>query len=510
VPQNWPTLNIQFPTKKAFQLAKRPSDGRPRSVSHQLYDSIKAQIAAGVYAPGARLASTRALAAELGLSRTTVSAAYDQLIAEGYLETRPGARPRVAPNILPAPRKTTDQRPPAKTAPPRLSAIGRRIAAANGPAWSGAPRPHADFRSGELADDDFPRLPWKRALTAAAMQRTSRLRYDDPRGVAELRAALQGYLWRARGLRCDAQQIIVVNGSQQALDLCARLLIDAGDRVVIENPCYQMARQVCVVAGATLVPIPVDRDGLQTDRLAAIRTARVAFVTPSHQFPLGGVLSVERRQALLAWARRSGALVIEDDYDGEYRFDTRPIEALQSLDDSGVVLYAGTLSKTLSPLLRLGYLVVPPALAETFAAAKQLADRHAPRLEQAALAALITEGSYERHVRRVRRRNAQRRAAVLAAIASDLGDRVTIAGAAAGLHLVVWFNDLPQRREADLIVRARAADLGLHPITPLYDPAATRERPDKAGIVLGYAALDERTIRQGIRRLASVLDELGA
>ncbi|MEW6643217.1 MAG: PLP-dependent aminotransferase family protein [Pseudomonadota bacterium] len=485
-------------------MATRP-DGRPRSVSQQLYDSIKAQIAAGIYAPGARLASSRALAAELGLSRTTVTAAYDQLVAEGYLETKPGARPRVAPNIKPVPLKTASRRTPAN-APPRLSAIGRRIAAANATSWSGAPRPQADFRSGELAGDDFPRPPWKRALMAAAMRRTPRLRYDDPRGAAELRTALQGYLWRARGLRCDVQQIIVVNGSQQALDLCARLLIDPADRVVIENPCYQMARQVFAVAGATLAPIAVDKDGLRTDRLGAIKTARAAFVTPSHQFPLGGVLSVERRQALLTWARRVGAYVIEDDYDGEYRFDTRPIEALQSLDDSGVAIYVGTLSKTLSPLLRLGYLVVPPALADVFAAAKQLADRHTPRLEQAALASLIADGNYERHVRRVRRRNAERRTAALAAITSELGDRVTIAGAAAGLHLVLWFNDIPQRREGDLVTRALAAGIGLHPITPLYDPAAPAERPDKAGIVLGYAALDERTIRHGIRRLATVLD----
>jgi GntR family transcriptional regulator/MocR family aminotransferase len=359
----------------------------------------------------------------------------------------------------------------------------------------------ADFRYGEVAAADFPVLAWRKAVGGALLRRRGRLRYGDPRGSAELRTALQGYLWRARGLRCEADQVVVVNGSQQGLDLCARLLVDPGDRVVMEDPGYALARQVFLAAGAEVVPVAVDREGLRTERLPA---ARLAYATPSHQFPLGGVLSAARRRELLAWAARHGAYVIEDDYDSEYRFDIAPIPPLQALDEAGQVIYLGTVSKTLSPTLRLGYLVVPAALAEAFALAKRLTDRHAPALEQEALAELIASGTYERHVRRVRRRNGERRAVLLAALSASLGDAVTVAGADAGLHLVVWLNRVPRGQEEALVARAQAAGLGLYPVTPLYacPPAA---RPDTAGLVMGYAALDEQAIRRGARLLAEIL-----
>lgn len=510
MPENWLIINIQLSTKMVVQLPKPAMHpgGRRRPVSQQIYDSIKAQIAEGLYGAGKSLPSTRSLATELGVSRTTVTAAYDQLVAEGYLDTRQGAKAKVKAQAALKVRPVApgaDRRATASRAV-RLSAFGRRVVGFPPP--QDMPRLASDFRYGDLSASDFPTLAWRRALNATLLRRQPRLTYDDPRGAADLRFALQGYLWRARGLRCNADEIIVVNGSQQALDLCTRLLVDPGDRVVIENPCYPAARQTFAAAGATLIPIRVDQDGLQTDRLAAAKTARFAFITPSHQFPLGSVMSVNRRQQLLAWAQRIGAYVIEDDYDGEYRFDTRPIEALQTLDSAGVVIYVGTLSKTLSPRLRLGYLVVPPALADAFVAAKRLADRHAPSPEQMALATFIASGGYERHVRRIRRRNGERRAAALAAMSAEFGDRVTVVGAAAGLHMVVWFNDLSRRQEADFIARARAAEVGVYPVTPLYDHPASRDRPDMAGIVLGYAGLDERAIRNGMRRLAAVLDQL--
>jgi GntR family transcriptional regulator / MocR family aminotransferase len=261
-----------------------------------------------------------------------------------------------------------------------------------------------------------------------------RLRYGDPCGSPDLRTALQGYLWRARGLRCEPDRIVVVNGSQQGIDLCARLLLDPGDRVVMEDPGYNLARQAFSAAGADLIPVAVDREGMRTGELPA---ARLAYTTPSHQFPLGSVMSAGRRRDLLAWAQRTGAYVIEDDYDSEYRFDIAPIPPLQALDGAGRVIYLGTVSKTLSPTLRLGYLVVPTALTAIFAEAKRLADRHTPSLEQEALTDLIGSGGYERHVRRVRRRNGQRRAALLAALSVTLGDEVTVVGADAGLHVVV-------------------------------------------------------------------------
>jgi GntR family transcriptional regulator/MocR family aminotransferase len=476
-------------------------------VTQRICAAIKAQIGSGRLDPGARLPSTRSLAAEWGVSRTTVTAAYEQLIAEGYLESRQGARAKVAQglggaSVQPGPL------PPAP-GPDRLSAFGQRLAEFPLPSSAATTSLVADFRYGDLSAADFPMLAWRKAVTGVILRRQPRLRYDDPCGSPSLRAALQGYLWRARGLRCDPQQIIVVNGSQQGLDLCARLLLDPGDHAVVEDPGYNLARQVFLAAGAELCPVSVDRDGMRTEDLPP---ARLAYVTPSHQFPLGGVMSAGRRRELLAWARYAGAHVIEDDYDSEYRFDIAPIPPLQALDDTGRVIYLGTVSKTLSPTLRLGYVVVPKALSAAFAKAKRLADRHAPSLEQEALAELIRSGAYERHVRRVRRRNGERRAALLAALSANLGDAVTVAGAEAGLHVVVWLNPVPRVREDALIGRAQAAGLGLYPVGPLYASASASaaDRPDVAGLVLGYASLDERTIERGVRILKEVLDAFTA
>src|SRR5215218_4582972 len=275
----------------------------------------------------------------------------------------------------------------------------------------------------------------------------------------------------------------------------------------MEDPGYALARQVFLAARAEVVPVAVNREGLRTEGLPA---ARLAYATPSHQFPLGGVMSAGRRRELLAWARRTGAHVVEDDYDSEYRFDIAPIPPLQAMDDAGRVIYLGTVSKTLSPTLRLGYLTVPAALAPAFARAKRLTDRHSPGLEQEALADLIESGGYERHVRRVRRRNGERRAALLSALSATLGDAVTVVGADAGLHVVVWLNRVPRTQEEALIAWAQAAGLGVHPVTPLYAPAPAAARPDAAGLVMGYASLDERTIARGVRMLREVLEAFAA
>lgn len=480
------------------QFARESGRG---STAREIGEAIKVQIKSGAYAPGTRLPSTRAFATEWGVSRTTVTAAYEQLVAEGYLETRQGARAMVARGLSPGPAPSKPRA--ASTARPRLSAYGRRVAALPSPAPLDAGRMIADFRYGDLAAADFPALVWKRAIGAAVLRRPPRLRYGDPAGSPELRSALQAYLWRARGLRCSADQIVVVNGSQQGLDLCARLLIDPGERVILENPCYALARQAFVAAGAETIPRTVDAQGMRTDGLPA---ARLAFVTPSHQFPLGSVMSVGRRRELLAWARRHRAYVVEDDYDGEYRFDIRPIPPMQTLDDAERVIYLGTVSKTLSPTLRLGYLVVPEALRAAFGKAKRLMDRHTATLEQDALASLITNGVYERHVRRIRRKNGARRSALLNALSEALGDSMTIAGADAGLHAVIWLNHIPRKREGALLARANEAGIGLYAISPLYDAGAGQ--PDRVGLVMGYAALDERSIAQGVRNMAGIIREL--
>ncbi|MGA1855407.1 PLP-dependent aminotransferase family protein [Azospirillum sp. 11R-A] len=499
-----------------------PQPDGVRTIASRIVNAIRAQIADSVYPPGSRLPSSRALAADLGVSRTTVTAVYEQLAAEGYLEVRQGARPQVPEGLRlaglrPDGLKRGDLKtvsPDTGAPPPRLSQFGRRLAGLPMPDPPGTGAPIIDFRYGELAASDFPVLPWKRAVDAAILCRPTRLRYGDPSGSPELRSALQAYLWRARGLRCDPDQIVVVNGSQQGLDLCVRLLLDPGEPAVVEDPCYAAARDILAATGARLIPRTVDREGMRTERLPP---ARLAYVTPSHQFPLGSVMSVSRRRDLLAWAQSCGAIVIEDDYDGEYRFDVAPIPTLQTLDraldGAGRVIYLGTVSKTLSPALRLGYLVVPRPLIQPFRAAKRLADRHTPALEQSALANLLASGAYERHVRRVRRRNGERRAALLAALRTRFGDGVRVDGAEAGLHVVAWLTRFPLEREAMIVSAARAAGVGVYPITPLYDPSSLSgrpdsDRPDHPGLVIGYAGLEDHEIAQGIERLGAALDSL--
>ena len=471
-------------------------------ITRRICEAIKGQIGTGLLSPGARLPSTRSLAAEWGVSRTTVTAAYDQLIAEGYLETRQGARAQVAQGLGRS--STHPDRSSRAARPDRLSAFARRVADFSVPLVASKERLVADFRYGDLAASDFPTLAWRKAVTGALLRYRPRLRYDDPSGSTALRSALQSYLWRARGLRCEPDNIVVVNGSQQGLDLSTRLLLDPGDRVVMENPGYNLARQVFLAARAEVVPVDVDQEGMKTEGLPR---ARLAYTTPSHQFPLGCVMSAGRRRELLAWAQRTGAYIIEDDYDSEYRFDIAPISPLQALDGAGRVIYSGTVSKTLSPTLRLGYLAVPAALTSVFAKAKRLADRHTPSLEQDALADLIESGAYERHVRRVRRKNAERRTTLLAALSSTLGDAVTVVGADAGLHVVAWVNRVPREWEDVLIARAHEAGVGVYPVAPLYAPAPMA-LPETAGLVMGYASLDEKAIERGVRALKKILETL--
>lgn len=476
--------------------------------AREIYEALRDQILGGVFGTDGPLPSSRALALELGVSRTTVTVAYEQLLAEGFITVRHGARARVVPAVVPAvAHRTIGPGSPKRAGPIHLSAYGQRIREIAPSRDPVANKLIADFRHGDLASSDFPVAIWKRAMNAAMAPRPDRLSYNDPRGSRRLRMALQGYLWRARTLRCELEQIIIVNGSQQGLDLCARLLLDGDDRFVIENPCYDMARQAFAATGASPISIAVDDDGLDTDLLAGVE-ARLAYVTPSHQFPLGGVLPISRRHQLLEWARRQRAYVIEDDYDSEYRYDINPVPPLHALEDADHVIYLGTLSKTLSPTLRIGYLVVPLELQEVFATAKRLADRHSPVTEQEALASLIESGAYESHVRRVRRLNHERRETLLNALRHRFGDKVAIQGADAGLHVVAWFSEVPRSLEPALLERAHHAGVGVHSISPLYDPDAHGIRADQVGLVMGYAALGTRQIERGIHLLAEAVEQV--
>lgn len=483
--------------------ATPPRHRNPRATGagRRIYELLRTQIANGTLPAGALAPSTRALAADLGVSRTTVTAAYEQLAAEGFLATAAGRVARIAGPLTAAAAPGAHAAHRARPAP-ALSEAGRRIAALELPSVPPAAPARIDFLYGALASRDFPALAWRRAYHAQVLQQQPSLYYVAPEGDAALRRALQAYLRRARGLACDAEQILVVHGSQQAIDLCARLLLDPGDGFVFEDPGYLMARRCFEAAGARLLATPVDAHGLETASLPKAPGARLAYVTPSHQFPLGGVLPIGRRLELLQWARRQRAWVIEDDYDGEFRYGQRPIDALQSIDPDGRVIYVGTFSKALSPQLRLGYLVLPHALVPVFRQAKRLADRHAPVLEQRVLATLIDSGAYERHVRRMRREHERRRAALLDAVARHLPADAQVAGAAAGLHVVLWLPSLRSKDEAALASAARAQGVGVYPVSPLFAGPARGAAARPAGLVLGYAGLTAGQIEQGVRILA--------
>ena len=465
----------------------------------RLYHALKSTIREGRLAPDARLPSTRELATDLRVSRNTVMLAYEQLLAEGYVVTRDRATTSVA-RALPAPAAPKSSRPGPTRAGP-VSAYARRLLRRLDAPLVRASRPglRYDFRYGEPSIDEFPREIWRRLLAARA-RRTARdaFGYASPAGYAPLRAALADYLKRARGVVCDADQIVITSGSQQGFDLATRVLLDPGDVAVVEEPHYPGVTIPFEAAGARLVRVPVDGGGLQTSRLPA--RARVAYVTPCHQFPTGVIMPLERRLALLAWAGRAGAWVIEDDYVSEFRYEGRPLEALQSLDRDGRVIYVGTFSKTLFPALRIGYLVLPASLVPAFVAAKWATDRFSATLAQEALADFITSGQFERYLRRAGNRNAARRRALIGGLRQHFGDRVEIAGENTGVHLVVWLKDVPPRDLAAVIARAREGGVGLYPVAPFH-----ASPPSRAGLLFGYASLTEADIRAGIRRMADTI-----
>ncbi|KXV13411.1 GntR family transcriptional regulator [Caballeronia megalochromosomata] len=471
----------------------------------RIYALLRAQIADGTLPAGAPVPSTRALAADLGVSRTTVTSAYEQLAAEGFLVISAGRVARVAtppmPLAPPGPAR-------AARASPSLSGYGRRVADLPMPVFAPAKSGSIDFLYGAVSARDFPSLIWKRAYQTELRHQPDSLYYVAPEGDASLRRALQAYLGRARGLVCDSEQIVVVNGTQQALDLCARVLLDAGNAFAFEDPGYLIARHCFEASGGVPLPVPVDEHGLDTRRLPADGRARLAYVTPSHQFPLGGVLPVGRRLELLDWAQRHDAWIIEDDYDGEFRYGQRPIDALQSIDSNGRVIYIGTFSKALSPHLRLGYMILPHDLVPVFRQAKRLSDRHCAVIDQRVLASLIEGGVYERHVRRVRREYERRRAALLDAIAHLLPRSAQVTGTAAGLHITLWLPFLDSNDEAALMAAARDLGVGVYPVSPLYAAPKVAAQTRPAGLILGYASVPVDEIRKGIRILAGVIGHL--
>ncbi|WP_437958690.1 PLP-dependent aminotransferase family protein [Sorangium sp. So ce119] len=481
-----------------------PASSAP--LHRQVYEALRGAIFAGRLRSGSKLPSTRALAAHLGLSRNTVLGAYAQLLAEGYLRGRIGSGTYVA-DALPEHLLLAGREPAPRPAPPpggaALSRRGALVASAASPfrRASSPPGPAGlAFQVGAPAYDAYPAAAWGR-LMSRRWDRSWRalLPRHEPQGYAPLRRAIADYLVTARGVRCTPDQVIVVSGAQQAISLAAEVLLDPGDPVWVEDPGYTAARSALVAAGAIPVPVPVDGEGLDVAAGArASAPARLAVVTPSHQFPLGVTMSPGRRLALLDWARSSGGWVFEDDYDSEFRYAGRPLAALQGLSPDARVIYAGTFSKVLSPSLRLGYLVVPEALVDAFVAAKVLADVSSPPLEQAVLADFMAEGYFARHVRRMRVLYERRQAALVAAAGRELAGLLEVPPAPAGMHLLGW---LPAGR-ADGVAAERAAANGVRCV------ALSELRVDTAGrgaLLLGYAAVPEDEIDEGVRRLRTAL-----
>jgi GntR family transcriptional regulator / MocR family aminotransferase len=471
----------------------------------QVYRAIRIAILRGKLPRGQRLPSSRTLATEAGVSRNTVLLAYAQLLDEGYAVGRRGSGTYVPPELpddLTAIAQPISHPLPTRSsvAEPRLSRFGTRIHDWNVRWTAGRSDLPYDFRYGRPGFDDFPHQQWHRILVRRARHAAAAdLDYSSPGGAPELRAAIADYLQRSRAVRCTPAQIIIVNGSQQGLDLAARVLVDAGASVLLEEPHYAGARIVFAAAGARIVTAPVDTEGLDlSSRTLAKQTARLAYVTPSHQFPTGVIMSLTRRLALLAWAERANAYVLEDDYDSEYRYAGRPVESLQGLDRTGRVIYLGTFSKLMFPALRIGYLVLSDPLVRPFLTAKALTDTGSSTLEQLALADFMREGHFERHIRRSRARNAARRTALLEAIDTHLD--VEVSGANAGLHVLIWFNNIRAAQVRPLIKRAAAAGVGVYSVAPFYTRA-----PERAGLLLGYASLTAEQIREGIRRLGGIV-----
>jgi len=466
----------------------------------QLYDWFRRVITDGQMRPGQRVPSTRSLAAELKISRIPVLNAYEQLLAEGYLETFIGAGTCVARSI-PDDALSAQASKARKGLQEIVEKMGPRRISRRGAALTHVPTQSwldnlGAFRVSLPALDHFPIRVWSK-LVARHSRKPTRgiMAYGNAMGQLSLREAIADYLGAVRAVRCEASQILVTTGSQQGLQLSAQVLLDSEDPVWMEEPGYPGARQAFMTALAHLVPVPVDHQGMNiAEMIRRGHTARAVYITPSHQYPLGMTMSATRRMLLLNWAVRTGAWIIEDDYDSEYRFGSRPIASLQGLDTDGRVIYVGTFSKVMFPALRLGYVVVPKDLVSAFSAARDAADIFSSTLYQAVLTDFIREGHFARHIRRMRMLYMERRRALVKAIQTQMADMIEVIGAEAGMHLVAL---LPPGTN-DVAVSRKAAQKGVSamPLSICYSKPPTR-----GGLILGYGGANAHQIHDGIRKL---------
>ena len=483
-------------------------DHRKRTpVYRQLYEWFRKAITNGQLRPGQRVPSTRALCAELNVSRIPVLNAYDQLLAEGYFKTFVGAGTCVAAsipddalNVQDSRAKKSSRESVEKQGPRRMSRRGTELTREQPQSWLdnlGA------FRVSLPALDHFPIREWAK-LVARHSRRPGRatMAYGDAMGYLPFREAIAEYLGASRSVRCEPTQILVTTGSQQGLQLAAQVLLDPGDRVWMEEPGYPGARQAFNTVKADLVPVGVDHEGMNIEPLIRRgQKARAVYITPSHQYPLGVTMSASRRMQLLNWARRTGTWIIEDDYDSEYRFGSRPIPSLQGLDENARVIYIGTFSKVMFPALRLGYVVLPPDLVSAFSAARESTDIFSSTLYQAVSADFIREGHFARHLRRMRMLYMERRTALINAIDAEMKGMLEVIGAEAGMHLVAL---LPQGLD-DVQVSSKAAEKGLSvmPLSSCYT-----KTPKRGGLILGYGGINAHQIQSGIHTLKTIVESV--
>jgi GntR family transcriptional regulator/MocR family aminotransferase len=482
-----------------LMLPPRP-EGMPSS--HWLRNALRAEILTGRITPGSKLPASRELARQYRLSRGTILAALDELQSEGYLEGRRGSGTYVSQilpeHLLPSQQAEEEENGAAQRGP-HLSAFATRVR----PFRLEVKPENSAFRTNLPALDLFPTTLWAQLSARRLRAATTRdLLGCEPQGYLRLRQAIAEYAHISRGIYCTAEQIIIVAGVQEGLDLAARLLINPGDKVLVEDPGYQGAYAVFGAMGARIVSMPLDTEGA-APKQADFRNCRLVYVTPGHQYPVGMTMSLQRRLQLLAWAKMYDTPIFEDDYDSEFRFSGRPIPAMQGLDHSGKVIFCGSFNKVMFPSLRLGYLVVPRNLIEIFACTKAMTTRHQSLLDQAVLCDFIEQGHLGRHLRRMRKIYEERFSILREAAEEHLGEYLEIANIEAGLQTI-------GRLRVDLSAEAVAQRAALHdidvvPLNRYCHTASTAE-----GLQIGFAAVEEKEIRRGVLKLARIFEQLQA